>query len=352
MGISNDAGSKVPASPRSKESPAKAARLSAAPAAEDEIAGNSTRSPSLKHDALSLYWITDFVFTTGLVIIGVALAGGVDSWGAAGLAAKALWLRCFATLFAFMTAFILTGSCLVVLACGLFGRKQQQSPPPTPPHWREMLDSVKAMWTFAALAAWPYYRYCLDPRSTAIVWTLEEAQPWAKDLPWARDSRGVQVALYVAQLVALTLVVDLYSYVKHKSMHSRALFQFHAMHHTYRDPSAFASFAVHPVESFLTFVPVLGMLSTAMPVWAHAYAIWTLGWALLNLYLHSGHELALVEALLAPLGINTSGFHNAHHELMWTNYGELLYVWDIILDTGFHPGKFRLPCGRKTLSRY
>ena len=73
---------------------------------------------------------------------------------------------------------------------------------------------------------------------------------------------------------------------------------------------------------------------------------------LLNLYLHSGHELALVEALLAPLGINTSGFHNAHHELMWTNYGELLYVWDIILDTGFHPGKFRLPCGRKTLSRY
>ena len=114
---------------------------------------------------------------------------------------------------------------------------------------------------------------------------------------------------------------------------------------------AFASFAVHPVEAFLTFVPVLGMMSTAMPVWAHAYAVWTLSWALLNLYLHSGHELALVEMLLAPLGINTSGFHNSHHELISSNYGELLYIWDVIFDTGFHPGKYRLPCGRKTLSR-
>jgi sterol desaturase/sphingolipid hydroxylase (fatty acid hydroxylase superfamily) len=338
----------APAARRKSAAPAAPAFDRSAPAAEEEIAGKTTRSPSLKHDALSLYWITDFAFTSGLVILGVALAGGVGSWGAAGLAAKALWLRCFATLFCFMSAFILTGSCLVIVACGLCGRKQQQAPPPTPPHWREMLDSVKAMWTFAALAAWPYYRYCLDPRSTAIVWTLEEAQPWAKDLPWARD-RNVQVALYVAQLVALTLVVDFYSYVKHKSMHSRALFQFHAMHHTYRDPSAFASFAVHPVESFLTFVPVLGMLSTAMPVWAHAYAVWTLGWALLNLYLHCGHELEPVEALLAPLFINTSGFHNSHHELMWTNYGELLYIWDLILDTGFHPGKFGF--GRKTLHR-
>jgi hypothetical protein len=200
----------APAARRKSAASAAPAFDRSAPAAEDEVAGKTTRSPSLKHDALSLYWATDFAFTSGLVILGVALAGGAGSWGAAGLAAKALWLRCFATLFCLMSAFILTGSCLVVVACGLCGRKQQQAPPPTPPHWREMLDSVKAMWTFAALAAWPYYRYCLDPRSTAIVWTLEEAQPWAKDLPWARDSRGVQVALYVAQLVALTLVVDLY----------------------------------------------------------------------------------------------------------------------------------------------
>lgn len=59
-------------------------------------------------------------------------------------------------------------------------------------------------------------------------------------------------------------------------------------HHVYRDPSPFASFAVHPVEAFFTFVPVLGMCRPEMPVWAHAYGIWVIAWALINLYLHSG----------------------------------------------------------------
>ena len=259
---------------------------------------------------------------------------------------KLLWLTCFAQLVLGMTAFILLGSCVVVVLVGLCGRKQQVVGVPTPPLFREIMDSTAAMFNFAGLAAWPLYCYCLDAKSTGIVWTLDEAQPWARG-----TALEGSVAAYCLQLVALTLVVDAYSYLKHKSMHTRALWVFHSMHHTYRDPSAFASFAVHPVEAFLTFVPVRGRMSTAMPVWAHAYAVWTLSWALLNLYLHSGHELALVEMLLAPLGINTSGFHNSHHELIYSNYGELLYIWDVIFDTGFHPGKYRLPCGRKTLSR-
>jgi hypothetical protein len=33
---------------------------------------------------------------------------------------------------------------------------------------------------------------------------------------------------------------------------------------------------------------------------------------------------------------------------MWTNFGELLYFWDVVLDTGFHPGKWSWGT-RKTL---
>jgi sterol desaturase/sphingolipid hydroxylase (fatty acid hydroxylase superfamily) len=315
---------------------------SSAPAEADGVASKDTRSPSLAHPWHSAYWLSHFAFTWGLVILGVALAGGAFATDEAALAKKWLWLTGFAQLFVGMTTFILVGSCLVVVAAGACGRKQQTAPPVTPPLWREIVDSSAAMFNFAALAAWPLYCYRLDSKSTGIVWTLDEAQPWARGTPLEGS-----VLAYLAQLVLLTLVVDAYSYLKHKSMHSRALWQFHAMHHTYRDPTAFASFAVHPVEAFLTFVPVLGMMSNAMPVWAHAYAVWTLSWALLNLTLHCGHELPIIETLLPPLGINTSGFHNKHHEMLFTNYGELLYLWDVIFDTGFHPGKFGY--GRKTL---
>lgn len=328
-----------------------AAPASAAPAEADGVASKETRSPSLSHPTLSLYWLTHFAFTWGQVIVGLALAGGAFQTDADAVAKKLIWLRCFAELFAFMTGFILLGSCLVVVAVGMCGRKQQVSPPSTPALWREIVDSSTAMFNFAGLAAWPYYCYKLDPKSTGIVWTVEEAldfpwatKGWASGLPFSQ-----QVLAYCAVLAVLTLVVDAYSYLKHKMMHSHALWVFHSMHHTYRDPSAFASFAVHPVEAFLTFVPVLGMMSNEMPMWAHAYAAWTLGWALLNLYLHCGHTLAAVEFVLAPLLINTSGFHNSHHELLFTNYGELLYLWDLIFDSGFHPGEYGW--GRKTLHK-
>jgi lathosterol oxidase len=294
---------------------------------KQQIASEKTPSPSLKHGTFSLYWLTDFFFTHGLVLIGLAYA-----------TQKLMWLQCFAELFVIMTSFIMTGSVFVVIMCGLYGTKQQTNPPQTPEIWQEALDSIKAMYTFAALAAWPLYMY-KDGQPMGLTFSLAEAQPWAPE----------SVALYCLQLVGATLIVDLYSYIKHKSMHSQYLFQFHAMHHTYRDPTAFASFAVHPVESFLTFVPVLGMCFPQHKVWAHAYGIWTFGWALINLYLHCGHTIPIVEMFLQPLLLNSSGFHNSHHQKMWTNYGELLYVWDIILDTGFHPGTFFTWNARKSL---
>lgn len=79
------------------------------------------------------------------------------------------------------------------------------------------------------------------------------------------------------------------------------------------------------------------MCSNGMPVWGHAYAIWTLGWTIINLYLHSGYEIKAFEATMGPLMINTSGYHNYHHELLYTNFSELLVVWDWIFDSGFNP---------------
>ena len=259
---------------------------------------------------------------------------------AAGFASRtpALWFACFAALLAGLTALIVVGSLLMIGVCVSFGTKMQPAGRETPGVAAQLSDSLVAMVVFAALAAWPAAAFARG-EPTALVFSLAAAVPGVA-------SPRAALALYLAQLAALTLVVDGYSHLKHKLMHSALLWEFHKTHHTHRDPSPWAGFAVHPVEAFATFVPVLGMLSPAMPVWAHAYALWTLSWFVLNLYLHSGYEVALIEMALAPLWINTSGYHNHHHERMYTNYSELLYVWDFLLGTGFHPTGYGY--GRKT----
>jgi sterol desaturase/sphingolipid hydroxylase (fatty acid hydroxylase superfamily) len=237
-------------------------------------------------------------------MVAVAICVGEVVAGVTLAAKPLLWLACFAKLFAFMSSFIMFFSVFIVGLCASFGTKMQPAGRTTPPLLTEALDSIRAMWVFAGLAAWPMMMF-VDGQKMGLVFSLAEAMPgWplAQALP-----------LYLLQLVALTLVVDAYSHLKHKSMHSGLLWEFHKTHHTYRDPSSFASFAVHPVEAFLTFVPVLGMCRPEMPVWAHAYAIWTLAWALINLYLHSGYTIDWFERALGPLFINSSGYHNYHH---------------------------------------
>ena len=274
--------------------------------------------------------------------VSPTLAGG--AWGTAGKVSAALvtglvaaggasrtpqlWYACFGGLLAGLAALIVVGSLLVVGACVSFGVKMQPAGRATPGVAAQTADSMLAMVVFAALAAWPAAAFARGD-ATALVFSLAEAMPGV--------APHVALPLYLLQLVVLTLVVDGYSHFKHKAMHTSLLFEFHKLHHLHRDPSPWAAFAVHPVEAFLTFVPVLGMLSPAMPVWAHAYALWTLAWFFINLYLHSGYEIDIFERVMAPLWINTSGYHNFHHELMYTNYSELLYLWDWLCDTGFHP---------------
>jgi sterol desaturase/sphingolipid hydroxylase (fatty acid hydroxylase superfamily) len=231
-------------------------------------------------------------------VVAIAICGGEVLAGVAFAAKPALWLTCFAQLFAVMSAFIMFFSVFVVGLCASFGKKMQPAGRATPPLLTEALDSVRAMWVFAGLAAWPMYMF-VDGQKMGLVFSLAEAMPG-----WPLEHA---LPLYILQLVALTLVVDGYSHLKHKSMHTGFFWEFHKTHHVYRDPSPFAGFAVHPVEAFFTFVPVLGMCRPEMPVWAHAYGIWVVAWALINLYLHSGYEIPALERALAPVFINTSG---------------------------------------------
>jgi len=57
------------------------------------------------------------------------------------------------------------------------------------------------------------------------------------------------------------------------------------------------------------------------------------GFVLLNLYLHCGVEIRLLERIIPRLGINTSAFHNIHHSHVQTNFGEVATWWDHLCKT-------------------
>ena len=53
-----------------------------------------------------------------------------------------------------------------------------------------------------------------------------------------------------------------------------------------------------------------------------------------NAYLHCGYTFDIVENTLPKVFCNTSGFHNVHHAKTKIHFGELLTLWDYILNTG------------------
>jgi sterol desaturase/sphingolipid hydroxylase (fatty acid hydroxylase superfamily) len=238
------------------------------------------------------------------------------------------YLSAFASLFVAIASSILLGAGLYEVGWAAVGcaRLQPHKEGVPKQYAAEAFETTRASWMFASLAAFPRARF-LAGKPTAVLFTLAEVQPDAPDAVW----------LYVLKLVAVTWLVDAYMYWKHRMLHSRPLWAFHADHHSFHDPSPFASFAVAPVEAFLTFWPVTLLSLREAPILGQAYALWVCGFVLLNLYLHAGRAHWLPESILTPLGLNTSLFHNVHHEKTVQNFGELMYVWDALLGTGAHP---------------
>jgi lathosterol oxidase len=178
-------------------------------------------------------------------------------------------------------------------------------------------DTALAAWVAACLLAWPLARVSAGV-PTGLVWSLDAA------------GGALRVAV---QTVGAVLALDAWLYWKHRLLHTRWLFSFHRAHHGYRDPTAFAGFAVGPLEALLTFWPVVLVALPAAIHWAPLYFALVGGFVLLNFYLHCGVGSPLLEATLPRLFVNTSAFHNRHHANADVNFGEAFTIWDRLMKT-------------------
>lgn len=228
------------------------------------------------------------------------------------------WLACFAAAFAVLATAVLGGAALFYRMTLSVGHRIQGQRKKAPLIGQEAFETARSMFVAAALAAWPLSQWRLA-HPTAMVWDL------------------APTGMSPLQMVVITLLgvvaMDAWLYWKHRLLHTSALFGFHRAHHAFRDPTPFAAFAVAPVEALLTFWPILLLCIPTATHWAPLYFLLVVGFVTLNLYLHAGVTFRWVEATLPRLGLNTSAFHNVHHSHANANFGEAMFIWDVICRT-------------------
>ena len=136
----------------------------------------------------------------------------------------------------------------------------------------------------------------------------------------------------------MLILHDSYFYWMHRAMHHVMLFKYvHRVHHKSTNPTPFASYSFHILESILEGL-IAPIILVIMPIHPLAILIFSSLAFLFNVYGHLGYEIAprwFRKSFLFEI-LNTSTHHNIHHARFKGNYGLYFRVWDRLMKTE-HP---------------
>jgi sterol desaturase/sphingolipid hydroxylase (fatty acid hydroxylase superfamily) len=145
--------------------------------------------------------------------------------------------------------------------------------------------------------------------------------------------------LYLGLSVVLGVVgYDTWFYWYHRLLHTRWLFEnVHEIHHRATNPTAFAAYAAHPIETFMGDAYFI-LFALTVPIHPLAFAAVGLCVSICSLMLHSGYELSPRSFVRRGLHrcFGASTHHNMHHQHVRWNYGSLFNWWDRLMGTN-HP---------------
>ena len=178
---------------------------------------------------------------------------------------------------------------------------------------REILSTTTTVAITSCMAAWSVANFNV-PVPTGLVWAIDES-----------------LESYMFKFLVGIFVADAWTYWKHRILHCRPLYALHIEHHTFTNPTAFAGFALHPVETVWTFAPIA--LWNLIPHWIPIVFPAIFLFIALNLYLHCGYRLAAFEKTIPFTFVNTSSYHNVHHQRKSTHFGEVSSLWDWMCST-------------------
>ncbi len=135
---------------------------------------------------------------------------------------------------------------------------------------------------------------------------------------------------FFAAFILMFLIHDTYFYWTHRMMHHKKIFPiFHLLHHKSTNPTPWAAYAFHPLEAVVEAGVFVVFLFT-LPVHPLHLFIFFFLMILYNVYGHLGYELYPIGFAKHSIGkwINTSTYHNQHHQFFKGNYGLYFTIWD------------------------
>lgn len=183
--------------------------------------------------------------------------------------------------------------------------------------WREVRQSIGACFIFALVFSIPFYP---EIKKRTLLYT--DISDYG--LLWTVMSFFVLIALH-----------DTYFYWMHRIVHRPSLYRWiHATHHLSVQPSPWTSYSFHPFETFLEaiwIVPVLFLI----PIHITTLVLFSILSLYINVVGHLGVEIYPSWWKKHPIlkWLNTSTFHNHHHQFFKGNYGLYFIFWDYWMNT-------------------
>lgn len=142
-------------------------------------------------------------------------------------------------------------------------------------------------------------------------------------------------AYFLFSIVLSIIVHDTYFYWLHRLMHHPKLFRYmHKEHHKSLNPTPFASFSFSWAEAIIES-NIITLLVLLFPIHPIALIIFLIIITFINVYGHLGFEIMPKYIIQSPIGnwINTSLYHNMHHQHFNGNYGLYFRFWDKLMKT-------------------
>jgi len=139
--------------------------------------------------------------------------------------------------------------------------------------------------------------------------------------------------------VLLALVIhDTYFYWMHRLLHHKLIFRHaHLVHHKSVNPSPWASYSFHFLESIIEG-GILVVVVLVLPMHLISLLLFIIAGFVINVYGHLGYEI-MPQKFRRSFWfqiLNTSVHHNMHHSKFKGNYGLYFRVWDRLMKTE-HP---------------
>lgn len=144
----------------------------------------------------------------------------------------------------------------------------------------------------------------------------------------------------VVSVIAAVLLIEFAAYWRHRFEHAPMLWPVHATHHADEAMTWLSVRRKHPLGELLgVLIDNLPAILLGLPFWAIAVAVLIRGWW--GYFIHAD-----VPWTMGPLGkiFISPAAHRLHHirdeDLMGTNFGNMLTIWDQVFGTYLDPAPY------------